>query len=404
MQIPGIVNADEIIDGKLAPEKLGVKAIDDHTFEVTLKAPIPFFPKLLAHYTTFPTPQKVVEKYGDQWTRAENIVSNGAYVMDEWVVNEHIISKRNPFYWNNENTVVDEVQYLPIVSQVAELNRYKANEVDMTNEIPLDHFKNLKKTIPGDVKVTPKIGTYYYSFNTKRAPFDDVRVRKALAYAMNRDAITKFVVGQGQKPTYSFTPDSVNGFVKPNLAWEKMSQKERETEAKRLLADAGYDKSNPLEVELLYNTSESHKKVAIAISQMWKQTLGVKVTLRNEEWKTFLDTKRQGNFDVTRAGWIGDYNEASTMLSLWTSYSALNDAKWANKEYDALLDKAKSTLDEGKRGLIYEKAENLYAQDMPAAPIYQYVTPRLVKPYVGGYPMNNPEDNVYSRDIYIIKH
>ncbi|CAM3600589.1 peptide ABC transporter substrate-binding protein [Parendozoicomonas haliclonae] len=404
MQIPGIVNADEVVAGDMDPSELGVKAVDDKTFQVTLKAPVPFFPKLLAHYTTFPTPQKVIEKHGDQWTRAENIVSNGAYTMEEWVVNERIIAKRNPHYWNNDKTVVDEVHYLPIVSQTSELNRYKAGEVDMTNEIPLEHFKSLKKDIPGEVKITPQIGTYYYTFNTERAPFNDVRVRKALAYAINRDAIANFVVGQGEKPTYSFTPDSVNGFVKPNLAWEKMNQKERETEAKRLLSEAGFDKGNPLEVELLYNTSESHKKVAIAISQMWKQALGVKVTLRNEEWKTFLDTRRQGDFDITRAGWLGDYNEASTMLSLWASYSDLNDAKWKNSEYDALLEKAKTTIDEGKRGLVYEKAEQVYAKDMPAAPIYQYVSSRLVKPYVGGYPLNNPEDNVFSRDIYIIKH
>ncbi|WP_281646691.1 peptide ABC transporter substrate-binding protein [Parendozoicomonas sp. Alg238-R29] len=403
MQIPGIVNADAIIDGKLEPSELGVKAVDDKTFEVTLKAPVPFFPKLLAHYTTFPTPKKVIEEFGDQWTRAENIVSNGAYTMDKWVVNERIVSKRNPFYWNNEKTVVDEVHYLPIVSQTAELNRYKAGEVDMTNEIPLDHFKSLQKNIPSEVRITPQIGTYYYTFNTQKAPFNDARVRKALAYAINREAIAKFVVGQGEKPTFSFTPDSVNGFVKPDLDWEKISQKKRETEAKRLLVEAGFDKSNPLNIELLYNTSESHKKVAIAVSQMWKQTLGVTVTLRNEEWKTYLDTRLQGDFDVTRAGWLGDYNEASTMLSLWNSFSDLNDAKWANEEYDALLEQAKTTLDEGKRGLVYEKAEQIFAQEMPAAPIYQYVSSRLVKPYVGGYPANNPEDNVFSRDIYIIK-
>ncbi len=404
MQIPGIVNADEVVAGTLPPSKLGVRAVDSKTFEVTLKQPVPFFPKLLAHYTTFPTPRKVIEKYGDQWTRPENIVSNGAYKMTEWVVNERITAKRNPNYWNNEKTVIEEVHFLPITSQVSELNRYKANELDMTNEIPLDHFKNLQKQIPAEVRITPQIGTYYYSFNTTRAPFNDARVRKALTYAINRDAISNFVVGQGEKPTYSFTPDSVNGFTKPELAWEKMTQKQREDEAKRLLSEAGFGKSKPLELELLYNTSESHKKVAIAVAQMWKQILGAKVTLRNEEWKTFLDTRRQGDFDVVRAGWTGDYNEASTMLSLWTSYSDLNDAKWANAQYDALLEQAKTTIDEGKRGLIYEKAEQVYANEMPAAPVYQYVSSRLVKPYVGGYPTNNPEDNVLSRDIYIIKH
>ena len=404
MQIPGIINADDIIDGKMSPKKLGVKAVDDYTFQVSLNSPVPYFPKLLAHYTTFPTPKKVIEKHGDDWTRPGNMVSNGAYQLVDWVVNEKLIAKRNPHYWNDKETVVDHVNYLPITSATSELNRYKADELDMTLTIPLDHFKNLKKEIPGEVTVSPQIATYYYSFNTLKQPFDDVRVRKALSYAINRDAITKYVTGQGQKPAYSFTPSSINGFVKPNLAWENMTQKEREAEAMKLLKEAGYDKSNPLEVELLYNTSESHKKIAIAISQMWKQALGVKVVLRNEEWKTFLDTKREGNFQASRAGWTGDYNEASTMLSLWTSDSDLNDAKWKNMEYDKLLETAASIQDESERGLIYEKAEQIFSKEMPAAPIYQYVTSRLVKPYVGGYPMNNPEDNVYSRDIYIIKH
>ena len=404
MELPGIINASEIIKGEMPSDQLGVKAVDNKTFQVTLKAPLPFFPKLLAHQTTFPTPQKVVEKYGDQWTRPDNIVSNGAFVLDEWVVNERITLKKNPNYWNAEKTVLDKVNFLPITSQTADLSRYKAGEVDMTYEIPIEHFKNLKQDMPEEVTVTPYVGTYYYVFNTLKAPFNDVRVRKALTYAINRDAVAYSVKGQGEKPAYAFTPEAINGFVKPDLAWEKMSQKDREAEAQRLLKAAGYDKSNPLEVELLYNTSESHKKIAIAIGQMWKRTLGVKVSLRNEEWKTFLDSKRNNNFDVSRAGWIGDYNEASTMLGLWTSYNAVNDADWKNPAYDKLIETAASTLDESKRGLIYEKAEKIFAENFPAAPIYQYVTSRMVKPYVGGYPLKNAEDNIYSKDLYIIQH
>ncbi|MCL6270905.1 ABC transporter substrate-binding protein [Sansalvadorimonas sp. 2012CJ34-2] len=404
MELPGIINASEIIKGEKPANTLGVKALDAKTFQVSLKAPLPFFPKLLAHQTTFPVPQKIVEKYGDQWTRPENIVSNGAFVLDEWVVNERISLKPNPNYWNADETVLKQVNFLPIVSQTADLSRYKAGEVDMTYEIPIEHFKSLKKELPDDVTVIPYVGTYYYVFNTLKAPFNDVRVRKALTYSINRDAIAYAVKGQGEKPAYAFTPEAINGFVKPDLAWEKMTQKERDAEAKRLLKEVGYDKNNPLKVELLYNTSESHKKIAIAIGQMWKRNLGVEVTLRNEEWKTFLDSKRNNNFDVSRAGWIGDYNEASTMLGLWTSYNAVNDADWKNPEYDKLIETAATTLDEGQRGLIYEKAEKIFSEEFPAAPIYQYVVSRMVKPYVGGYPYGNAEDNVYSKDLYIIKH
>ncbi|OQX33529.1 MAG: hypothetical protein B0D91_14185 [Oceanospirillales bacterium LUC14_002_19_P2] len=155
---------------------------------------------------------------------------------------------------------------------------------------------------------------------------------------------------------------------------------------------------------MLYNTSDAHKKVAIAIAQMWKKALGVKVTLENQEWKTFLDTRREGRFDVSRAGWIGDYNEASTMLSLLMTENGNNYARWSNTEYDNLLNKAMTVADESQRAELYQLAEQLIAEEMPVAPVYQYVTGRLVKSYVGGYPMNNPEDNVLAKDLYIMAH
>ncbi len=407
MQIPGIVNADAIIDGKQAPDALGVAALDNHTFQVTLNKPIPFFVKLLAHQTTFPAPRKTIEKYGETWTKPGHMVSNGAYTLKSWVVNERIVLERNTQYWNNAKTVLDKVSYLPIESENSELSRYRAGEVEMTNgstPIPLEHFKKLQKEIPDEIRVSPQIGTYYYEFNNRRAPFSDARVRKALSYTINREAIANFVVGQGEKPTYSFTPDNVNSFVKPDLNWENLSYDQRVDAARKLLSEAGYDKSNPLEVTMLYNTSDAHKKVAIAIAQMWKKALGVKVTLENQEWKTFLDTRREGRFDVSRAGWIGDYNEASTMLSLLMTENGNNYARWSNTEYDNLLNKAMTVADESQRAELYQLAEQLIAEEMPVAPVYQYVTGRLVKSYVGGYPMNNPEDNVLAKDLYIMAH
>ena len=403
MEIPTIINAEAIVQGQLPADKLGVKALDNKTFQVTLEKPVPYFIKMLGHYTTFPAPKKVVEKYGDEWTRPGKIVSNGAYQLTEWTVNERIVLQRNPHYWNNKNTVINKVSFLPITSQTSELNRYKAGELDMTNEIPLEHYRSLKKTIPEEIMTTPKLGTYYYDFNTTKPPFDDSRVRKALSFAINRDAITQYVIGQGQIPAYTFTPTTVSGFVPPIVAYSKMNQKERNAEAKKLLTEAGYNQSNPLEVTLLYNTSESHKKVAIAIAQMWK-SIGVKTTLENMEWKTFLDTKNSGDFQVARAGWSGDYNEASTMLDLKTSTHGQNSGKFNSKEYDELMAKSRIVTSDEKRAELYQQAEEILARDMPMAPVYQYVTSRLVKPSVGGYPMNNVEDNVYTKDLYITKN
>ncbi|WP_257288450.1 ABC transporter substrate-binding protein [Endozoicomonas sp. SESOKO2] len=402
MEIPTIVNASAIVKGQKPADSLGVKAIDDKTFQVTLEQPVPYFIKMLAHQTTFPVPRKVVEKLGDSWTRPGNMVSNGAYKLADWRVNEKIVLERNNNYWNNNETVINKVTYLPL-QNTPELNRYKAGEMDMTYVIPIEHFKSLKKASPNEVKVTPYLGTYYYSFNTQRKPFDDARVRKALSYAIDRDAITQYVKGQGEKSAYTFTPDTISGFVPPTTAYSKMPQAERNAQAKRLMTEAGFGPDKPLELEILYNTDEAHKKIAIAIAQMWKP-LGVKVTLVNQEWKTFLDSRNDGKFEVARAGWIGDYNEASTMLDLNTSTHGQNDSQFVNEMYDELMAKSRVVTSDEERSHLYTEAEKILADEMPVAPIYQYVTSRLVKPHVGGYPMSNVEDNVYTRDLYIKKH
>ena len=406
MELAGIKNATPIVDGKQPASTLGIKALDDSTVQITLDKQVPFFPKLTAHYTMLPVPQKVVEKWGDDWTRPEHMVSNGAYKLTDWVVNERIVAKRNSNYWNDSETVVNEVNYLPIASENAALNRFKAGEVELTSA-PSEHLKNLQKTIPEQVKISPKIGTYYYDFNKNVAPFDDVRVRKALTYSINRDAITKFVLGGGQLPAYSFTPESVDGFTPPDLEWGEWTQKERDAKARQLLSEAGFNKDHPLNVELLYNTNEGLKKIAIATSQMWKQALGantIHVTLKNQEWKTFLDTAHQGKFQVARAGWLGDYNEASTMLSIWTSRNSQNYGKWSNKEYDQLIETALKTQDPVKRGELYTKAEKIFAEELPAIPVYQYTSVRLIKPYVHGYEIDNPLGTMLARDLYVSAH
>ncbi len=402
IEIPTIINASNIIGGKAPVDSLGVKALDDKTFQVTLEKPVPYFIKMLAHQTTFPVPKKVVDKFGDEWTRAENIVSNGAYVMEKWVVNERIVLKRNKNYWNDKETVIDQVTFLPIVSQTAELNRYKSGELDFTQEISSKHFSSLQKDIPNEIRITPQLGTYYYEFNTKVKPFDDVRVRKALSYAINRDAITRSITKRGEIPAYTFTPEAVAGFQPPKTDYGQLTQKERNSKAKELLETAGYNKNNPLKLSLLYNTSELHQPIAVAVSYMWK-SIGVETTLENQEWKTFLDTKNEGKFEISRSGWIGDYNEASTMLDLKTTTHGNNDGKWSNKRYDEIMAASRTASTDAEREALYIEAEKILASEMPVAPVYQYVTGRLVKPWVGGYTTKNVEDNIYTRDLYITK-
>ncbi|MEN9533862.1 MAG: hypothetical protein RIQ83_3086 [Pseudomonadota bacterium] len=402
LEMPTIANATEIIAGKKPSNTLGVKAADDYTLEVQLEKAIPYFVTMLSHTTTYPVPKKVIEKFGDKWTQPENMVSNGAYVLKNWVVNERIELERNKHYWNDGKTVINKVTYLPIQSTNAELNRFLAGEIDMTWNVPIERFKQLKKDYPADLKVEGLVSTYYYQFNTQKKPFDDVRVRTALAYAVDRDVIADKVMGQGQTPAYGLTPDYVDGFKPVAPEWSKLTQAERDAKAKALLKEAGFDASKPLKFELLYNTDDNHKKVAVAVASMWKK-LGTDVSLVNQEWKTYLETKKQGQFDVSRAGWSADYNEASSMLDLMQTTHGNNDGKYSNAAFDKLMDESRDQVDADARNKLYVQGEEILAKDMPIIPIYQYVQPRMVKSYVGGYP-SNPLDNLYSKDMYIIAH
>ncbi|MGB7390277.1 ABC transporter substrate-binding protein [Marinomonas sp.] len=401
--LAGIINAQNIIDGKAKPADMGVKALDKYTFQVTLDHPVPYFVKMTVNSAMYPAPKKAIEKFGDNWTKPGNLVSNGAYKLDTWIVNEKMVFVRNHDYWNDKKTIINKVTVLPIKDSTVEFSRYQAGDLDVTSfsGIPTNRYKELLKTTPDEVKVTPQLAAYYYDFNNQKPPFDDVRVRKALSYAIDRTIITKYVTGVGEIPAYTFTPPSVDGFKAKQPEYAKWTQAERNAKAKELLKEAGYDKNNPLDFTLLYNTNDGHKKIAIAVASMWKKTLGVNATLENQEWKTFIDTRNLGNFGVARDGWVGDYNEASTFLDLFKSTNTSNNAHYNNPEYDGYMAQAAKAKDPAP---FYQKAEDLVIdKDMAVAPIYQYSIKRLVKTYVGGY-KPNLEDNIYTRDMYIIAH
>ncbi|MEZ9074165.1 ABC transporter substrate-binding protein [Vibrio splendidus] len=401
MEYTKMVNAKDIVAGKKDKSELGVKALDANTLVVELDTAVPYFVMMMGHTTMKPVHQATVEKFGDQWTKPGNFVGNGAFSVDKWVVNERLVLKRNDQYWNNDKTVLNKVTFLPIENQVAEMNRFLSGEIDFTNELPTEHFKRLKKEYAEDVSVSGNLCTYYYIFNTKKAPFDDVRVRKAISYAIDRNIVSDAILAQGQKPAYFLTPEITAGFNPELPAYGKMSQKERNEEAARLLEEAGYGKDNPLNFNLLYNTSENHKKIAVALGSMWKKTLGLKVTLENQEWKTYLSSKDSGDFEVARAGWCGDYNEASSFLTLMKSNNTTGGVHYDSAEYDQIIDKALNSTSAEEREALYLEAEALMAKDMPIAPIYQYVKSRLLNPHVGGFPTNNAEDKIFSKDLYI---
>ncbi|MCL6359080.1 oligopeptide ABC transporter substrate-binding protein OppA [Pectobacterium polaris] len=398
-----VKNAADILAGKKAPDSLGVKALDSHTVEVTLEHPLSYFLEMSAYHVLVPLPKAVIEKHPDNWTQVGNFVSSGPYTLSEWVVNERIVGKRNSQYWDNAHTVINKVTYLPISSQAAELNRYKSGEIDVTGILSPVQFASLKKEYPQEVKVSPQIGTYFYRFNTQKAPFDDPRVRRALDLSLDKNIIANNVLGMGQTPAYSLIPKNIGGFQRKDPEWANWTQQQRNDEAKKLLKEAGFDDKHPLKFNLLYNTSESHLRVAIAASSMWKKNLGSEVTLQNQEWKTMLDTVRTGNFEVVRQSWTGDYNEASTFLNTLETNDSNNNGKFNNAQYDALLKKALTAKDKQEKEAIYQQASDILDSNIPLLPIYYYVQPQMVKTYIGGFSPNVRGD-YYTQDMYILKH
>ncbi|MFH7379090.1 oligopeptide ABC transporter substrate-binding protein OppA [Klebsiella aerogenes] len=405
LQYGHVANVDEIIAGKKTATDLGVKAIDDKTFEVTLSEPVPYFYKLLVHPSVSPVPKAAIEKYGEKWTQPANIVTNGAYKLKDWVVNERIVLERNTNYWDNAKTVINQVTYLPISSEVTDVNRYRSGEIDMTyNNMPIELFQKLKKEIPKEVHVDPYLCTYYYEINNQKAPFTDVRVRTALKLALDRDIIVNKVKNQGDLPAYSYTPPYTDGMKLVEPEWFKWSQEKRNEEAKKLLAEAGYTADKPLTFNLLYNTSDLHKKLAIAVASIWKKNLGANVKLENQEWKTFLDSRHQGTFDVARAGWCADYNEPTSFLNTMLSDSSNNTAHYKSPAFDKIIGDTLQVTDEAKRADLYAQSEQQLDKDSAIVPVYYYVNARLVKPWVGGYTGKDPLDNIYVKNLYIIKH
>lgn len=398
-----IVNAQDIAQGKKKPDTLGVKAIDDATLEVTLSQPNAAFLPMLAHPSLVPVDKVLVNRFGEKWTKPEHMVTSGAYKLSQWVVNERIVAERNPRYWDNADTVINKVTYLPISSEAADVNRYKAGEIDIVYTVPINQFTQLKKTMGDQLDVSPQLATYYYEFNTTKPPFNDPRVRLALNMALDKDIIAEKVLGQGQRPAWLISQPDIGGVKLHNPDYASWPRDKRIAEAKKLLSEAGYNDSHPLVFNLLYNTSESHQRVAIAASSMWKKNLGVEAKLQNQEWKTMLDTMHTHNFDAVRYAWIADYDDAATFLNNFRTGDSENTSQYSNPAYDEALRNAAKAPDVATRGKFYQLAEDLLGKDVPAVPVYHYVRTHLVKPWVGGF---TPDKLGYyfTRDMYIKKH
>jgi oligopeptide transport system substrate-binding protein len=385
-----IKNAEQITKGELTKDQLAAEAVDDHTLKVTLRAPTAYFLQMLMHHSAYPVPRQAIEKFGAEWTRPGNIVSNGAYTIQEWVPQGHIKAVKNPRFREAAVVQIDTVYYYPIEEYGTELKQFRAGELQTTYDVPQEQIPWLEQNMVGQFRNSPYFGTYYYGINVTREPFkSNPKLRHALAMALDRDILTKQITKGGEFPAYGWVPPGVPGYEQQQVSWAGTDQKTRVAEAKKILADAGFGKNNPLKVELLYNTNDNHKKIAIAVAGMWKQFLGVETSLRNEEWKVYLESRNKKQFEVMRAAWIGDYVDPYSFLELLRGdIGEQNPAGYSNAAYDQAADKAANEKDPGARLKELAEAEKILLADMPIIPIYFYTQQHMVSDSVKGWQDN----------------
>ncbi|MFB3237279.1 peptide ABC transporter substrate-binding protein [Aeromonas salmonicida] len=397
----GINNAQSIYAGALELTSLGVEAESSQILKVTLERPVPYFLQLVSQRPFVPVNEQAITRFGKEWTLPGKLVSNGAYKLVNWAPNERIEAERNIHYWDDLHTRIKRVTYLPLSSQHAERLRYEAGEIQLTNKVALEYYQKTKQTTPERIWGLPLLGTYLYTFNLRRPELQDVRVRQALAMTIDRHVLTEQVSGQGERPAWSLLP-GMPGYESLGSSLALQDQPTRLAKAAALMAQAGYNSARPFKLMLTYNTSESHKKLALAVAAMWKP-LGVEVSLNNMEWSAYQVAKDSGDFMLVRSFLFGDYVEPSSMLNSFRCQDPQNESGYCNPAFDGLLQQASDTLDGSTRTGLYRQAEQLLMDEMPAIPVYHYNQMRLVDPTLRGLPSQNLKGAIATKDLYFSK-
>ncbi|HWL62114.1 MAG TPA: peptide ABC transporter substrate-binding protein [Steroidobacteraceae bacterium] len=396
-------NAENYLTGKVGSfDEVGVRVIDTHTLEVELNEPTPYFVQLLSHHSYFPLPRHVIEKFGKAtdrftpWTRPGNMVGNGAFRLVEWKLNKYVSVEKNPLYWDAEHVRLNGVVFYPTENIVTEERMFRSGQLHYTNDTPVDKIPQYRDQHPEQIRLDLYLGTYFYELNVRKPGLDDPRVRRALAMTVDRKTLVDTVLKGVNVPAYALTPPGTLGYQPPKLF-------DFDPEgARKLLAEAGYPDGKGLPtLEILYNTHEGHRKIAVALQQMWKKHLGIDVTMVNQEWKVYLDSRRTGDYTIARASWIGDYVDPDTFLGMFIKDGGNNRTGWSNPEYDDLILRripAMKTQEERFAGFL--RAETILMEEMPILPIYTYSTKHLIDPAVKGMP-RNILDHVSFKHIYL---
>ena len=385
--LEAIVNSQEVVAGELPASDLGVEAIDPLTLKVSLQQPTPYLLGLLTHPSTFPVHPGSVAEHGDAFSRAGNLLSNGAYVLASWEPGSVLELVRNEQYWNDAETALDAVHHHVLPQEVTEFNRYRAGELHITGNVPPERIKQVREEMPDELFISTYLAVYYYGFNLTKPPFkDNPQLREALSMAVDREILVEKITERGEAPAYSWVPPGVDNYDPRRFNFAELSQDERNVRARNLYREAGYSKENPLLTELRYNTSDTQQRMALAIQSMWRDVLGVETTLINEEFQVLLANMREREVtQVFRSSWIGDYNDAHTFLSILQSGNPSNMPGYENELYDSLMLKAANQVDLDKRRAYLEEAERVLLADHPVIPLYFFVSKHMVSPEVVGW-------------------
>ena len=377
--------------------QVGVHALDAHTLQFTLHDPAPYLLSIL--YQRFWSPVQIstvakhgpVDAPGNTWTRPESFVGNGPYKLVEWKENQQIVVQRNPYYWDAGNVWLNEIHFYPFDDIESEENAFRAGQLHATYQMSAARVDWYKQHHPELLHIDPYEGIYFYMLNTTRPPLDNVKVRRALAMAVDRESLTRNVSRAGQSPAYSFTPPDTGGYTaRAKIPYDVHA-------ARQLLAQAGYPGGAGLPaIGILINTSDNHREIAEAIQEMWRRNLGVDARITNQEWKVYLDSRTTMNYQVCRAGWIS-YLDPNGFLENFLSGGANNETGFASSEYDALIEEAGRTLDPAARLEVFQRAEKILLDAAPIVPIFVYTNSYLIQPSVINWPRNRVGARLYQR-------
>ncbi len=402
--LENVVNGKDIIDGKKPTDSLGVRAIDERNLEIKLSAATPHFLKNLTISSTFPVQRNNVEKHGeseDSFTAEGILVSNGPFKLTGRKVGDKVTAERNENYWNVESVYISKVNFHSVSDTLTEYRMFETGQLDATDRVPVDLYKQIKKKYVKEFKESPYLGSYFYVFNTQRPPFNNKKLRQALSIVIDRNVIVhKVLGGRGEKPLYDFVPIGMSDYTHAKPYWQDWLREKQLAEAKKLYKEAGFSEQKPLTLHILYNTLESHRKIATAIASMWKKELGVNAIPQNEEWKTMLDKRKNGDFEIMRLGYVADINDVSNFFIQLRSTDPANDSHFKNKDYDSVVNKALIESDSARRQKLFEEGGKILAEDQPIMPIYSSISLYLVHPYVVGF-KKNVLNHYYLSGVYL---